>query len=164
MNEKIEHRIILQMMLREPSLIEKYIADPERAKEDIAEEVQSAGFGKRKPSVSVGSGDIIFVKFTSEPRNAGKNQYEQEMLFADVIMLAKTEKPLGWTKEKNKIVLDVGDEASMNIGRHAALRSFMEKVAPLTGKCFVIYNKGKVKTAKGKASDYRIKQIDCPKD
>lgn len=162
MQEKIPQRLILRLMAREPSWIEKAMADPERTLDEIEESTTPAGFAKATPSVSVQPRSLIFVKFLSEGVQRGEDRFHKPMVWADVEILADT--PNGYFEKKPK-TLKAGDKASINLGRHMALLRGAKSNAPLTGKCFCIANLGKKPTSKGNtASDYRWKQIDCPED
>jgi hypothetical protein len=47
----------------------------------------------------------------------------------------------------------------MNLFRHANLKQLAEQNKPLKGRGFIIATMGKVKTKRGSAFDYRIKEL-----
>lgn len=138
-----------------PWSVDEAMEDPEQLMEEM--ETESPGFGN-EPSVSVQTGEIIFVKFTGEPaekiRKDGK-----EIAYAELELLKDHE---GWDGQTKKPVkVKKGAKAAMNLKRHAGLWRLMNERRPLTGRIFAIANmKQKIKTKKGTfACDYRVREF-----
>jgi len=141
----------------EPSWIEEWMADPDKALKEIKEEAP-AGF-ENLPLVSVQPKEVIFVEFLTDPvEKIGKDG--REKAFANVEMLKGHR---GWNSQaKAEITLKTSEKAAINLKRHVVLWSNAQANMPLKGRRFAIGNLGKVKTKLGSACDYRWKEI--PKD
>jgi hypothetical protein len=122
------------------------------------------GFTDKLPNVSVGSKtqprDVIKVKFLeSAPQiKTGKDKFGKDKQYAwiKVEMLS----PHAGYKDGANIQLAKGDQASINLFRHANLKSWSAGIGDLMNRTFIIGTLAIVQTAKGNnAMDYRVKEV-----
>lgn len=157
---RMRKTLLLRKLKEEPSWAEAWMDDPEKAMEEL--EKEPAVFGEKLPIVSVGSEkqlkDVVFVKFLGEPTvKPSFKDPKKEIAYVKIALLKDHSAYDSATKKE--IPLTKGARAVINLKRHAGLWSAMESFKPLTDKSFVIGNLGRIKTKKGHACDYRVKQL-----
>ena len=151
-------KLLFRKLKDVPKTLDDLMADAEATLKDEP----AAGMQAGLPSVSVGSienpKDILAVKFeTDAVVEESKKEPGKFYAWAEVEMLYAHE---GWnSQDKEACDLQKGDHARINLCRHANLRNWFEKNKPLKGRSFIIGTLGRVKTKKGSAFDYRIKEI-----
>jgi hypothetical protein len=151
--------MLRKLKKEEPSWVEEYMEDPEKAIEEMEKEAPT--FGESLPILSVGSEekqkDVAFVKFLAEPE-VRKSQKDKDIAYTKVQLLQKH--AVYDSATKKEVPGEKDAEVVINLKRHAGLWRAMDALKPLTNKSFVIGNLGKVKTKQGKFCwDYRIKQF-----
>lgn len=138
--------------------LEEMMNDPETTLKDAT----PAGISSGLPSVSVGTienpKDVGAFKFLTDAEIKESNKTPGKFYaWAEVEVLYPH---VGYDSAEGKEVdLKKGEHARINLIRHANLRRWFEDNKPLKGRAFIIGTLGRVKTKKGAAFDYRIKEI-----
>lgn len=154
----MKNEILFRKVENEKMTLEDMMSDPTATLSDEAPAGMSGGL----PSVSVGSieepKDIAAVKILSEPViEESKKQPGKFYAWAEVQLLYPH---TGYDSQNQEVVdLEKGAKARMNFLRHANLKNWLEKNKPIKDRSFIIGTLGRVKTKKGSAFDYRIKEI-----